>query len=175
MIISPDEISKEFNDGKYVFDIDKHLEYTRISMERFAYATKLALTMHEPIYIMSGIPGSGKSTVAKQIQKKYPNALIYDATMVDSWRRMPLIAMHGAMSFITQEKTSINIVQCIVPVDLAIERQMNNDRDEGKFVPSNTIRSMHRRLEAPDVDREHVDNVYIVDASKSVNLEDYGI
>lgn len=175
MIISPDEISKEFNDGKYVFDIDKHLEYTRISMERFSYATKLACTAHEPIYIMSGIPGSGKSTVAKQIQRKYPYALIYDATMIDSWRRMPLIAVYGAMSFATQEKTSINIVQCVVPVDIAIQRQMNSDRCEGKFVPSNTIRSMHKRLEEPDADREHVDNIYVIDTSKPVNLEDYGI
>lgn len=175
MIISPDEISKEFNDGKYVFDIDKHLEYTRISMERFTYAVNLACDMSEPIYIMSGIPGSGKSTIAKQIQKKYKNALIYDATMIDSWRRAPLVAMYRGVSFAIQKTTSLNIVQCVVPVEVAIQRQMNNDRCEGKFVPSNTIRSMHKRLEAPDAEKEKVNNVYIIDTTRPVNLKDYGI
>jgi len=146
MIISPDAINQDINDGQYIFDWDLLFQTHQTALERFyteLFNNATSLYLSRPtikdIYLMCGLPGSGKSTWARENDK--PDALIYDATNLDRWRRLSFAS--AARSFhipIHCAYMDINTLTCC-------KRQ--KDRGNGKAVPISTIQSMAKRIEAP--------------------------
>lgn len=154
MIISPDTENERLNNGTYLFTFDHHLAATRIAYDKFF--KELDANNHfdeyDEVFVMMGLPGSGKSTWAAQHDNE--RTLIWDSTNLDAWRRIPILSAVRLSNFHVQLVfTDTSYIECCARQD---------NRPPNRAVPTSTIISMNRRLVRPNKDAEDLDKVIIV-------------
>ena len=152
MIINPDNELTKLCGGVYQFDWDTHFTATRNCIQQFANS----VSDYKYCAIMCGIPASGKTTAAQKLEKKYgeDHIIIYDATLLDPYKRAPLIAM------IKSAGKEAWVVAC--ECDISVAMQRNSNRSSERRVPYNSMDKMNFMYKRPDIKKKGIDQLKIL-------------
>lgn len=151
MIISPDIENERLNDGIYKFTFDHHTTATRAAYYKFFQ--ELNSGKYDTVYVMMGLPGSGKTTWARQHDDE--KTLIWDATNLDRWKRIPLLSAIAAADY------EVNLVYAKADYGTCAQRQ--DARPVNRAVPRTTIHNMMQRMFEPKKDLEGLHSLTIVE------------
>lgn len=151
MIISPDIENAALNNGIYMFTWDHHALATRSAYYKFY--KELHKHTYKKVYVLMGLPGSGKSTWAREHDNQ--DTLIWDSTNLDRVKRIIFFAAIAAAGY------EVNLVYVKTPLSTCIERQQA--REPNRQCPAYNIELMHDGTFEPDKHLEGLHSLLIVE------------
>jgi len=95
------------------------------------------------VYVLVGAQGSGKSTWAKQLEHRVPQAIIFDAILVKYRERIPILA--------AAEAKRLKTVGVWFNTSLEVCLARNGARRPDEVVPEEAVRNVFAATEPPSV------------------------
>jgi predicted kinase len=138
MHINPDHFLQ--TESGRVATHDRNNEAWRLSFRALHQALAEAGSLTK-VYVLVGAQGAGKSTWAKELARKEPQAIIFDAILVKHRERSPIVA--------AAEAKGVGAVAVWFRTPLAECLMRNAARAQDEVVPDQAVRNVFAAVEPP--------------------------